>query len=165
MLTYISDLFSLQNLLSKHLVSRYSILLIVSSDYITSDLRVNEPWEQQVELLLLLLIYHLQSSLKPHQWSCFSIETFSDQESPCPGEQSVILVHLFSSHSSGLGNSMISKMNVKASLVVESYVQHSQEKTHIIVTYEFGTYLYLVSYIRDSLVRLQLILYLSDMLR
>lgn len=151
MLIYISDLFCLQNLSSKHFVSRYSILLIVSSDYITSDLRVNEPWEQQVELLLPIIIYHLQSPLKSHEWSCFSIETYSDQESLCPGEQSVIL---FSSHSSYLGNSMKSKMRVKAGLVTESYVQRSQEKTHIIVIYEFGTYLYLVSYIRNSLVRL-----------
>lgn len=81
----------------------------------------------------------------------FSIETYSNQESLCPGEQSVIL---FSSHYSYLGNSMKSKMRVKAGLVIESYVQRSQEKTHIIVVYEFGTYLYLVSYIRNSLVRL-----------
>lgn len=97
------------------------------------------------------MIYHLPSPLKSHEWSCFSIETYSDQESLCPGEQSVIL---FSSHSSYLGNSMKSKMRVKAGLVIESYVQRSQEKTHIIVIYEFGTYLYLVSYIRNSLVSL-----------
>lgn len=78
MLTYTSDLFSLQNLPSQYLVSRYSVLLIVSSNYITSDLKVNEPWEQHVELLLPIIIYHLQSPLKPQEWSCFSIEAFSD---------------------------------------------------------------------------------------